>query len=138
MIAPRSEAIWKTATVRPLRAGERSPTIDDGTLASSEAASPKAAIATRNAARVGGSTSTATEAVARPVPSTSEGRRPQVSASRPARSSPSACASDPASSPAPAQAAVRPSSSTTYRGTSELRTPNSTHPTPRFATSAAR
>ena len=43
-MAPKSAAIWNTATTRPLRTGETSATTDAGTLASSDAARPKTAI----------------------------------------------------------------------------------------------
>src|SRR5918997_4652679 len=137
-MAPRSADIWNTATTRPPRAGLTSATSAAGTLARNDAPSPKVAIDSRKTHRAGGRTRAAVDAVASEAPRTSAGRRPQVSAGRPERRRPNAWAAEPASSPAPAQATVRPNSSVTYRGTSELRTPKRNQPTPRLATSAAR
>jgi hypothetical protein len=133
-----SDDIEYAANTGPPRPSTTSPTTAAGATSSRPEPSPSNAIDTR---KPGSVDQTASSANAEPdiaQPATSTGRRPTVSASRPAGSSTRPLTPATHQNPIPVQTTLRCSTSATNSGTSAARTPIEAHASAKLAASAAR
>src|SRR3954447_20371594 len=133
-----SADIEYAANTGPPRPSTTSPTIAAGATSSRPEPNPRIAIATRNPGSDDHSASTTNATPDTLQPAISTGRRPSLSAYRPAGSSTRALTPATHQNPTPVQTGLRCSTSATNNGMSAARTPIDAHASAKFAARAAR